>query len=168
MRFKNTITVELNQVDAAIAAVLLAERAGTAAFNALLSDETAEIGGTTNRGERALADSYLRGGNAHGRRHAGISCGLRSEPGRIMKVAHVAVYLDAEQAKLIRWDAQEAVLAADEDLELTQKLHDVNARRLAREAISAKRDIYQEIVDKAQEACEKLNNGEYEYVDDVD
>lgn len=85
-----------------------------------------------------------------------------------MKVAHVAVYLDAEQAKLIRWDVQEAVLAADEDLELTQKLHDVNARRLAREAISAKRDIYQEIVDKAQEACEKLNNGEYEYVDDVD
>lgn len=85
-----------------------------------------------------------------------------------MKVAHVAVYLDAEQAKLILWDAQEAVLAADEDLELTQKLHDVNARRLAREAISAKRDIYQEIVDKAQEACEKLNNGEYEYIDDVD
>lgn len=85
-----------------------------------------------------------------------------------MKVAHVAVYLDAEQAKLIRWDAQEAVLAADEDLEITQKLHDVNARRLAREAISAKRDIYQEIVDKAQEACKKLNNGEYEYVDDVD
>lgn len=66
------------------------------------------------------------------------------------------------------WDAQEAVLAADEDLEITQKLHDVNARRLAREAISAKRDIYQEIVDKAQEDCEKLNNGEYEYVDDVD
>lgn len=85
-----------------------------------------------------------------------------------MKVAHVAVYLDAEQAKLIRWDAQEAVLAADEDLELTQKLHDVNARRLAREAISTKRDIYQEIVDKAQEACEKLNNGKYEYIDDVD
>ncbi|MBF1139500.1 MAG: hypothetical protein HXL63_00480 [Thermobifida sp.] len=85
-----------------------------------------------------------------------------------MKVAHVAVYLDAEQAKLIRWDAQEAVLAADEDLELTQKLHDVNARRLAREAISAKRGIYQEIADKAQEACEKLNNGEYEYIDDVD
>lgn len=85
-----------------------------------------------------------------------------------MKVVHVAVYLDAEQAKLIRWDAQEAVLAADEDLELTQKLHDVNARRLAREAISTKRDIYQEIADKAQEACEKLNNGEYEYIDDVD
>lgn len=85
-----------------------------------------------------------------------------------MKIAHVAVYLDAEQAKLIRWAAQEAVLAADEDLELTQKLHDVNASRLAREAISAKRDIYQEIVDKAQDACEKLNKGEYEYIDDVD
>lgn len=64
MRSKNTITVELNQVDAAIAAVLLAERAGTAAFNALLSDETAEIGGTTNRGDRALADAYIRVGNA--------------------------------------------------------------------------------------------------------
>ena len=85
-----------------------------------------------------------------------------------MKVAHVAVYLDAEQVQLIRWDAQEAVLAADEDLALTQQLHDVNARRLASEAISAKRDIYQEIVDKAQEACKKLDNGEYEYVDDVD
>lgn len=64
MRSKNTITVELNQVDAAIAAVLLAERAGTAAFNALLSDKTAEIGEPTNRGERALADAYLRVGNA--------------------------------------------------------------------------------------------------------
>ena len=60
MRSKNTITVELNQVDAAIAAVLLTERAGTAAFNALLSDKTAETGEPTNRGERALADSYLR------------------------------------------------------------------------------------------------------------
>lgn len=64
MRFEDKITVELNQIDAAIAAVLLAERAGSAAFNALLSDETAEIGGTTNRGERALADSYIRVGNA--------------------------------------------------------------------------------------------------------
>lgn len=64
MRFKKKITVELNQVDAAIAAVLLAERAGTTAFNALLSDKTAEIGGTANRGERALADAYLRVGNA--------------------------------------------------------------------------------------------------------
>lgn len=64
MRSKNTITVELKQIDAAIAAVLLAERAGTAAFNALLSDKTVEIGEPTNRGERALADSYLRVGNA--------------------------------------------------------------------------------------------------------
>lgn len=64
MRSKNTITVELNQVDAAIAAVLLAERAGSAAFNALLSDKTVEIGEPTNRGERAIADAYLRVGNA--------------------------------------------------------------------------------------------------------
>lgn len=64
MRSKNTITVELNQVDAAIAAVLLAERAGTAAFNALISDETVEIGGTTNRGNHALVDAYIRVGNA--------------------------------------------------------------------------------------------------------
>lgn len=64
MRFENTITVKLNQVDAAIAAVLLAERAGTIAFNALLSDKTAEIGGTTNRGDRAVADAYIRVGNA--------------------------------------------------------------------------------------------------------
>lgn len=85
-----------------------------------------------------------------------------------MKIAHVAVYLDAEQAKLIRWDMQEAVLAAYEDLALTKQLHDVSARRLASEAISKKRDIYQEIVDKAEEACEKLNKGEYEYIDDVD
>ena len=63
---------------------------------------------------------------------------------------------------------QEAVLAADEDLALTKQLHDVSARRLASEAISKKRDIYQEIVDKAEEACEKLNKGEYEYTDDVD
>ena len=85
-----------------------------------------------------------------------------------MKIAHVAVYLDAEQANLIRWTAQEAVLAADEDLEIVQKLHDESARCRVRDAISAKRDIYQEIVDKAQEACEKLNDGEYEYIDDVD
>lgn len=64
MRSKNTITVELNQVDAAIAAVPLAERAGTEAFNALLSDETVEIGGTTNRGGRAFVDAYIRVGNA--------------------------------------------------------------------------------------------------------
>lgn len=83
-----------------------------------------------------------------------------------MKVAHVAVYLDAEQAKLIRWDAQEAVLAADEDLELTQKLHDVNARRLAREAIDKKRDLYVEIVGKLQEASERLNVGEGDYIDE--
>lgn len=40
-----------------------------------------------------------------------------------MKVAHVAVYLDAEQAKLIRWGAQEAVLAADLDRKLVRAEH---------------------------------------------
>lgn len=64
MRFENTITVELNQVDAAIAAVLLAENAGREALKALLADKTAEVGGTTNRGPRALADSYIKVGNA--------------------------------------------------------------------------------------------------------
>lgn len=64
MRFKNTITVELNQVDAAIAAVLLAERAGREALKALLADKDAEIGGTTNRGSLAIADSYIKVGSA--------------------------------------------------------------------------------------------------------
>lgn len=64
MRFEDKITVKLNQVDAAIAAVLLAENAGREALKALLADKTAEIGGTTNRGDRALADSYIKVGNA--------------------------------------------------------------------------------------------------------
>lgn len=37
-----------------------------------------------------------------------------------MKGTQVAVYLGAEQAKLIRWDAQEAVLAADLDRKLVR------------------------------------------------
>lgn len=64
MRFEKKITVELDQTDAAIAAFLLAEHAGREALKALLADKTAEIGGTTNRGERALADSYIKAGNA--------------------------------------------------------------------------------------------------------
>lgn len=64
MRFEDKITVELNQMDAAIAAVLLAENAGQLALKALLADKTAEVGGTTNRGERALADTYINVGNA--------------------------------------------------------------------------------------------------------
>lgn len=64
MRFKKRITVELDQMDAAIAAVLLAENAGREALKALLADKTAEVGGTTNRGPRALADSYIKVGNA--------------------------------------------------------------------------------------------------------
>lgn len=65
MRFEKKITVELHQVDAAIAAVLLAETAGREALKALLlADKTAEVGGTTNRGPRAIADSYIKVGNA--------------------------------------------------------------------------------------------------------
>ena len=64
MRFEKKITVELDQTDAAIAAVLLAENAGREALKALLADKTAEVGGTTNRGPRALADSYIKVGNA--------------------------------------------------------------------------------------------------------
>lgn len=64
MRFEKKITVELDQVDAAIAAVLLAENAGQLALKALLADRTAEVGGTTNKDNRALADAYIKVGNA--------------------------------------------------------------------------------------------------------
>lgn len=64
MRFEDKITVELKQTDAAIAAVLLAEHAGQLALKALLADRTAEVGGTTNKDTRALADAYIKVGNA--------------------------------------------------------------------------------------------------------
>ena len=64
MRFEDKITVELNTLDAAIASVLLAENAGQLALNALLADRTAEIGGETNKGSRALADAYINVGQA--------------------------------------------------------------------------------------------------------
>lgn len=79
-----------------------------------------------------------------------------------MKIAQVAVYLDAEQARFIREDAQEAVLAADEDLEATMQISNLHVRHLARRAISIQRDIYVEIVTKLEEAERKLNVGEYE------
>ena len=79
-----------------------------------------------------------------------------------MRVAQVPIYLDLEQVKLLRWDAQEAVLAADEDLEVTMSISDVTARRLAREEIAKKRDIHQEALDKLDEAYKKLNRGDYE------
>lgn len=64
MRFKDKITVKLNALDAAIASVLLAENAGRLALDALLADKTAEVGGTTNKNSRALADAYVRVGKA--------------------------------------------------------------------------------------------------------
>ena len=79
-----------------------------------------------------------------------------------MKVAQVPVYLDAEQARFIREDAQEVVLAADADLEATMQITNLHARHLARRAISTQRDIYVEIVSKLDEAEQKLNCGGYE------
>lgn len=79
---------------------------------------------------------------------------------------YIAVYLDTAQVQALRDDAQETVLAADEDLEVTKQLNDLNARRLAREAIDKKRDLYIEIVDKLQEAAERLNVGEGDYIDE--
>lgn len=79
-----------------------------------------------------------------------------------MKVVQVPVYLDAEQARFIREDAQEAVLAADEDLEATMQISNLHARHLERRAISTQRDIYVEIVSKLEEAEQRLNVGEYE------
>lgn len=64
MRFEKRTTVQLDQVDAAIAAVLLAENAGREALKALRADKTAEVGGTTNKDARALADAYIKVGNA--------------------------------------------------------------------------------------------------------
>ena len=82
-----------------------------------------------------------------------------------MKVAQVAVYLDTVQATQIRDDAEEAVLSLDDDIEVTTQISDLNARRLAREALDAKRCIYMEIADKLQDACEKLNCGEDELLE---
>lgn len=83
-----------------------------------------------------------------------------------MKGRYIAVYLDTAQVQALRDDAQETVLAADEDLEVTKQINDLNARRLAREAIDKKRDLYIEIVDKLQEAAERLNVGEGDYIDE--
>lgn len=83
-----------------------------------------------------------------------------------MKGRYIAVYLDTAQVQALRDDAQETVLSADEDLEVTKQINDLNARRLAREAIDKKRDLYIEIVDKLQEAAERLNVGEGDYIDE--
>lgn len=79
-----------------------------------------------------------------------------------MKVAQVAVYLDSVQMKQIRDDAEEAVLSLDDDLEVTTQISDLTARRLAREALDARRSVYMEIVDKMQE---KLDCGVYELME---
>lgn len=83
-----------------------------------------------------------------------------------MKGRYIAVYLDSAQVQALRDDAQETVLIADEDLEITKQINDLAARRLAREAIDKKRDLYLEIVGKLQEASERLNVGEGDYIDE--
>lgn len=83
-----------------------------------------------------------------------------------MKGRYIAVYLDSAQVQALRDDAQETVLAADEDMEITTQINDLTARRLAREAIDKKRDLYLEIVGKLQEASERLNVGEGDYIDE--
>ena len=83
-----------------------------------------------------------------------------------MKGRYIAVYLDTYQVLALLHDAQETVLAADEDLEITEKLSNIAARRLAREEIDKNRDLYVEIVGKLQEAFERLNVGEGDYIDE--
>ena len=79
---------------------------------------------------------------------------------------YIAVYLDTDQVQALRFDAQETVIAADEDLAVTEKISNLAARRLAREEIDKMRDLYVEIVDKLQEAAERLNVGEGDYIDE--
>lgn len=83
-----------------------------------------------------------------------------------MKGRYIAVYLDTSQVLALLYDAQETVLAADEDLEITEKLSNIAARRLAREEIDKNRDLYVEILGKLQEASERLNVGEGDYIDE--
>jgi len=83
-----------------------------------------------------------------------------------VKGRYIAVYLDSAQVQALRDDAQETVLIADEDLEITKQINNLAARRLAREAIDKKRDLYLEIVGKLQEASERLNVGEGDYIDE--
>lgn len=83
-----------------------------------------------------------------------------------MKGRYIAVHLDTSQVLALLYDAQETVLAADEDLEITEKLSNIAARRLAREEIDKNRDLYVEIVGKLQEASERLNVGEGDYIDE--
>lgn len=83
-----------------------------------------------------------------------------------MKGRYIAVYLDTSQVLALLYDAQETVIAADEDMEITEKISNIAARRLAREEIDKNRDLYVEIVGKLQEASERLNVGEGDYIDE--
>ena len=79
-----------------------------------------------------------------------------------MKAAHVYMRLDFKQVLAMRRLVHEALRAADEDLELVEKLHSASVRGVARVSISDKRDTYQELEQIAQEAREKFYGGEYD------
>lgn len=87
-----------------------------------------------------------------------------------MKIAHIYMRLDFKQVMVMRRLVHEALRAADEDLELVEKLHNASARSIAHVSISAKRDTYQELAKKAQEARKKFYDAEYadEYDDEYD
>lgn len=59
MKF-DPVAIEMSQLDAAVAAVVLAEYASRQALKALLKDTKAVCGGSTNAEERAMAESCSR------------------------------------------------------------------------------------------------------------
>ena len=79
-----------------------------------------------------------------------------------MKTVHVSIRVDFSHVMVLMQMVQEALRAAEEDLELVEKLNDESARSIARVSISAKRDTYQELEEMVQEAREKLYDGEYD------
>lgn len=69
---------------------------------------------------------------------------------------YVRIEIDYAEARALRSDAQEKVGALGVDLEVSMKIDDLEARRCAREVILRKREFYERIVDKMQDACEML------------
>ena len=70
---------------------------------------------------------------------------------------YVRIELDYAEARVIRDDAQEQAAALDADLEATMKIADLEARRCAREVLVRKREFYEDLADKMQEACEMFD-----------
>lgn len=59
MKF-DPVSIEMSQLDAAVAAVVLGEYASRQALKALIKDTRAACGGSTNAEERAMAESCSR------------------------------------------------------------------------------------------------------------